>query len=74
MKPPRIKTPEEVKSEFLRRGESIAAWCKKNKVSTAAAYRVLREPTLRATRGDCHRAAVLLGLKAGEVNPEHATA
>lgn len=67
MKNARIKTPEEVKADFLRRGESIAAWCKRNNVSPPAAYRVLREPNMRATRGECHRAAVLLGLKAGEV-------
>jgi gp16 family phage-associated protein len=67
MKNKRIKTPEEVKQDFLLRGESIAAWCKRNHVSPAAAYRVLREPQLRATRGECHRAAVLLGIKVGEV-------
>lgn len=65
MKKQSIKTPEQVKSDFLLRGESIAAWCKRNQVSVAAAYRVLREPKLRATRGECHRAAVLLGIKRG---------
>lgn len=67
MKSTGIKTPEQVKEEFTRRGESIAAWCKANRVSAAAAYRVLRDPKARATRGECHRAAVLLGIKAGEV-------
>jgi gp16 family phage-associated protein len=66
MKTKQCKTPEEVKREFVDSGLSIAAWSRENNVSAAATYRVLRDPS-QATRGDCHRAAVLLGLKAGKV-------
>jgi gp16 family phage-associated protein len=61
------KTPEQVKQEFAHRGESIAEWCKTNGVSPSAAYRVLGQKVVTAKRGECHKAAVLLGLKVGSV-------
>lgn len=67
MKQKQIKTPEQVKSEFAERGESIAEWAKNNNVAAHAVYRVLSQPRLTAVRGECHRAAVLLGLKCGVV-------
>lgn len=67
MKSKQAKTPEQVKLEFSERGESIAAWCKRNQVCPAAAYRVLKKGAQSARRGECHRAAVLLGLKKGVV-------
>lgn len=66
MKKTVCKTPEQVKAEFMERGESISEWCRRNNVMPAAAYRVLT-PGVKPVRGECHRAAVLLGLKAGSV-------
>jgi gp16 family phage-associated protein len=66
MKQSRCKTPEQVKAEFSERGESISEWCRRNNVTPSAAYRVLT-PGVIALRGECHRAAVLLGLKSGTV-------
>lgn len=65
MKTKSIKTPEQVKKAFEDRGESIAEWCKTHNVNPSAAYRVLSQTKVTAKRGECHRAAVLLGLKSG---------
>jgi gp16 family phage-associated protein len=66
MKKQQIKTPEEVMREFEERGQSIADWSRRNGLSVFTVYRVLKK-TSAAKRGESHRAAVLLGLKAGVV-------
>jgi gp16 family phage-associated protein len=66
METKKIKSPQQVKSDFEHFGKSIAEWCRENGVAPAAAYRVLRDPQ-SARRGECHRAAVLLGLKHGAI-------
>jgi gp16 family phage-associated protein len=67
MKKQPLKTPEQVKAEFQSAGESISAWCRRNRVTPSAAYRVLDPSSPTPLRGECHRAAVLLGLKHGVV-------
>lgn len=52
-----------VKDEFFDRGETIADWAHQRGFSTSAVYQVL-SGRCQATRGDSHRIAVALGLKA----------
>ncbi|WP_035250874.1 DNA-binding protein [Desulfocurvus vexinensis] len=61
-----IRTPEEVKAEFRRKGLSIAAWARQRGYSEALARMILngdRSPQ----RGMSHAIAVDLGLKRGDV-------
>ncbi|MBU0915830.1 MAG: DNA-binding protein [Gammaproteobacteria bacterium] len=67
MKQQPLKTPEQVKEEFASSGESISAWCRRHRVTPSAAYRVLTPNSPTPLRGECHRAAVLLGIKHGVV-------
>lgn len=63
-----LKTPEQVRAEFERKGISIAAWARQHKISPQLAYEILNHsPRRRCSRGASHRAAVLLGLKHGEI-------
>ena len=64
----RLKTPEQARAEFERRGLSIAAWAGQNGVHANLVYEILAgNPRRRCLRGQSHRVAVLLGLKAGEL-------
>lgn len=57
-------TPEQVKEAFAHRGLTISGWAKQQGFSQALVYQVLsgkRQPV----RGESHRIAVALGLKAG---------
>jgi gp16 family phage-associated protein len=61
-----IRTPEEVKAEFRRKGISIDAWARQRGYSENLARMILngeRSPQ----RGMSHAIAVDLGLKHGEV-------
>jgi gp16 family phage-associated protein len=60
------RTVEQVKAELARKGVSIAEWAEANELRPLVAYRVL-SGRYKATRGQAHRAAVLLGLKQGEI-------
>jgi len=61
-----LRTPEEIKQEFARRGLTIASWARENGFSLPLVYQVLsrKKP---ATRGECHRIAVALTLKEGDI-------
>lgn len=61
-----LKTPDQVKAELSRKGISIAKWAAANELSPLIAYQVL-SGRHKGTRGEAHRAAVLLGIKDGEV-------
>ena len=64
-----VKSPAEVKAEFHRNGISISQWSKENGISVLIVYQLLAGRRV-GMRGESHRAAVLLGLKDGEVvNP-----
>lgn len=60
-----MKTPEEVKQEFAERGLSISGWAKSRGYSQALVYQVLNG-SRKALRGESHKIAVELGLKAGK--------
>lgn len=64
------KTIDQVKSEFARRGESVAAWAQGKGLRVNAVYDLLNGRTM-GNRGHAHNAAVLLGLKEGAVNNQY---
>lgn len=66
----RLKTPTEVRAEFRRKGLSVRAWALRNSINPQLAYAILGGKR-SCLRGDSHRAAVLLGIKDGEL-PEAA--
>lgn len=59
-----LKTPEQVKAEFVAAGISQAEWARTHRVSLQAVKDALRGKAL-GTRGEAHRVAVALGLKHG---------
>lgn len=61
-----LKTREQVKKELRRKGIPIAWWADRNKVPRTIAYGLLNG-RLTGEYGTAHRAAVLLGLKDGEI-------
>lgn len=61
-----MKTPDQVRADFRRRGETIAAWARKNQLS-AEIVRAVLCGNAKGNYGAAHRAAVLLGLKDGEL-------
>ncbi len=69
MEQKKLKTREEVLEEFARRGQSIRGWAKANGVAPGVAHGVLNG-RLTGRIGESHKAAVLLGLKDGEIMEE----
>jgi len=64
----KLKTPEAVRAEFERKGISIAEWARQHSVSRTLVYEILAGSQRRTCRrGQSHRIAVLLGIKAGEL-------
>lgn len=61
-----IRTPQEVRNEFIRKGVSIASWARLNGFDKGTVSQVLSGCNT-ATRGRGHKIAVLLGLKDGEI-------
>ena len=61
-----LKSPKQVREEFTRRGQSITAWAMANDLRPMAVYDLLNGRT-QGNRGDAHKAAVLLGIKDGEI-------
>lgn len=61
------KTAKQIREELSRRGMSIAAWADANALPRMTVYNILYG-RLVGTRGNAHRAAVLLGLKDGEIS------
>lgn len=59
---PKPYTPAEIKAEFKAYGVTITDFCREHSLSRMAVVDLLRGHGL-GTRGDSHRAAVLLGLK-----------
>jgi gp16 family phage-associated protein len=58
------KTPAQVREEFTERGESVADFARRHKLLDSTVHQVLNGRQ-KGTRGESHRAAVLLGLKIG---------
>ena len=66
MKERRLRTPEEVREDFTRRGISIAEWAGQHNLNPHRVYDVLNRRN-KGAFGEAHRAAVLLGLKEGVI-------
>jgi gp16 family phage-associated protein len=62
-----LRTPAEAHAEFERKGISVASWARENGVSRSLVYEILAGRK-RCHRGDSHKIAVLLRLKAGELD------
>ena len=62
----KLKTAEQAKSEIKKNGMTIAKWAMKNGLPPSVVYAVLKGD-LQGNYGDSHRAAVLLGMKDGEI-------
>lgn len=56
------KTVQDIRTEFNKRGVSIAAWAEHHQFSQVLVYAVLRGDR-KCLRGQSHRIAVALGLK-----------
>jgi gp16 family phage-associated protein len=73
-----LKTPSDVRTNFLREGISIADWCRNHDIPRHVVNDLLRGKCA-GRRGKSHNAAILLGLKNGSLNvkkeinskPEH---
>lgn len=62
----KLKTREEVLADFARKGISIRGWAKKHGVAHTAVAGVL-SGRFTGRIGESHKAAVMLGLKNGEI-------
>lgn len=60
------RTPEQVRTEFRRKGITFAQWARQHNVSRHLVAQILsaKRP---CNYGESHRIAVLLGLKEGEI-------
>lgn len=66
MEQKQLKTHEEVLADFANKGASISKWAKDHGLAPSVVYAVLKERR-KARIGESHKAAVLLGLKHGEI-------
>ena len=62
-----FKTPAEVRAEFERKGASTADWARRNNLPPQRVYDLPQE-RCKGVRGEAHKAAVLPGLKDGEIH------
>lgn len=60
------RTAAEAKAEMHRKGIPVTDWARANNISPFVVFQLL-SGKVKGTRGEAHRAAVLLGMKAGEV-------
>jgi gp16 family phage-associated protein len=66
MESQKLRTREEVLNEFASKGISISQWAKERNLPPSVVYGVLNDKR-KARIGKSHKAAVLLGLKHGEI-------
>lgn len=66
MKTQKLRTPQEIKAEWLRKGLGQNDWARRHGFSPATVSQVLNG-TNKASRGDGHKIAVMLGIKDGEI-------
>lgn len=62
-----LRTAEQAKAEIEKSGITIAKWAVKNGLAPSAVYAVLNG-RLSGNYGDSHKAAVLLGMKKGNIS------
>lgn len=60
------KTHDQAREELRRKGIPVTKWAAEHGIEKSIAYAVITG-RLKGTYGEAHRAAVLLGLKDGEV-------
>ncbi|HDS1091613.1 TPA: DNA-binding protein [Stenotrophomonas maltophilia] len=68
MSKPVLKTAPEVREELDRKGISIAEFARANNLDQRATWLVLSGRN-KGRRGEAHKAAVVLGIKAGTIDP-----
>lgn len=61
---PKLLTVEEARAQLEARGESVAAFARRNQLNARSVYGVLYGDN-KGRRGAAHKAAVALGVKAG---------
>lgn len=66
MKPQKLRTPQDVRTEWLRKGTGQNEWARKNGFTPATVSQVITGRN-SAARGVGHKIAVLLGIKEGEI-------
>lgn len=69
MKSRKLHTPQEIRSEWLRKGLGQNDWARKHGFNPATVSQVLNGRNSGA-RGVGHKIAVMLGLKEGEIVEE----
>lgn len=62
----RVKTPDQVRAEFERRGDTLAAFARRNGYTPHQVYNVMGG-VYKGKYGRAHEIAVKLGLKKAEV-------
>lgn len=62
-----LKTREQVIDELDRKGMSVAAWSRQHGLNSSTVLAVLKG-NRKARIGESHKAAVLLGIKKGEIS------
>jgi len=67
-----VKTAEQVRGEFARVGKPFTTWAREHGYKPALVFEVLRG-RIKGKRGKSHEIAVLLGLKAGEIEQRRST-
>jgi gp16 family phage-associated protein len=63
---PATVTPEQARADLERKGISIADFCRKHGLNKNLVSDLLNGRS-KGRRGEAHRAAVLLGIKDGEI-------
>jgi len=66
MKTQKVRTAQDVRSEFRRKGESVSTWADANGFARSSVNQVLTGRNA-ASVGVGHKIAVLLGMKEGEI-------
>lgn len=64
-----LRTPDQALADLSRRGTSIAGFARKHGLKYMTVWQVLHGQK-KGLRGEAHRAAVLLGLKDGVIEPD----
>lgn len=62
----KLKTPDEARADLVRKGVAVSVWARAHGLKIWAVRDVLRGHH-QMLRGDGHKAAVLLGIKEGEI-------
>jgi gp16 family phage-associated protein len=65
-----LKTLDEIRTEFARRGVSVSGWAAEHRIPRSIVHGVL-QGRLKGKRGHAHNTAVLLGLKDGVLNQNY---